>query len=51
MSPTRRNGATPPGVRCAVYTRKSTAEDLDRDFNSQDAQRESGEAARLATRK
>ncbi len=31
-------------VRCAVYTRKSTDENLDLDFNSLDAQREAGEA-------
>jgi site-specific DNA recombinase len=31
-------------VRCAIYTRKSTEEGLDSDFNSLDAQRESGEA-------
>ncbi|MDA7980934.1 MAG: recombinase family protein [Pirellulales bacterium] len=31
-------------VRCAVYTRKSTDEGLDSDFNSLDAQREAGEA-------
>ncbi len=31
-------------VRCAVYTRKSTEEGLDSDFNSLDAQREAGEA-------
>ena len=31
-------------VRCAVYTRKSTDEGLDQEFNSLDAQRESGEA-------
>jgi site-specific DNA recombinase len=31
-------------VRCAVYTRKSTDEGLDKDFNSLDAQRESAEA-------
>ena len=30
--------------RCAIYTRKSTEEGLDQDFNSLDAQRESGEA-------
>jgi len=29
--------------RCAIYTRKSTEEGLDRDFNSLDAQREAGE--------
>lgn len=31
-------------IRCAVYTRKSTDENLDSDFNSLDAQRESAEA-------
>ncbi len=31
-------------VRCAVYTRKSTEEGLQQDFNSLDAQRESAEA-------
>jgi site-specific DNA recombinase len=31
-------------IRCAVYTRKSTDEGLDRDFNSLDAQREAAEA-------
>jgi len=32
------------GVRCAIYTRKSTDEGLDQDFNTLDAQRESAEA-------
>ncbi|MCI0341379.1 MAG: recombinase family protein [Planctomycetales bacterium] len=47
----RRNGngapatAAPPATtRCAIYTRKSTEEGLDQDFNSLDAQRESAEA-------
>jgi len=31
-------------VRCAIYTRKSTEEGLDQDFNSLDAQREATEA-------
>lgn len=31
-------------VRCAIYTRKSTEEGLEQDFNSLDAQRESAEA-------
>lgn len=35
---------TNPVIRCAVYTRKSTDEGLDQEFNSLDAQRESGEA-------
>ena len=44
---TRRNGkprATQPGNRCAIYTRKSTEEGLEQEFNTLDAQRESGEA-------
>src|SRR6516164_9489084 len=36
--------ATLPLVRCAVYTRKSTEEGLEQEFNSLDAQRESAEA-------
>lgn len=38
--------ATDPAaqVRCAIYTRKSTEEGLDQEFNSLDAQRESAEA-------
>ena len=31
-------------IRCAIYTRKSTEEGLDMEFNSLDAQREAGEA-------
>lgn len=38
--PQRRDGL----VRCAIYTRKSTDEGLDQEFNSLDAQRESAEA-------
>ena len=30
----------PPRLRCAIYTRKSTEEGLDQEFNSLDAQRE-----------
>lgn len=33
-----------PVVRCAIYTRKSTDEGLDREFNTLDAQREAAEA-------
>lgn len=33
-----------PKVRCGVYTRKSTEEGLDQEFNSLDAQREACEA-------
>jgi site-specific DNA recombinase len=35
---------TPKLVRCAIYTRKSTEEGLDREFTSLDAQREAAEA-------
>ena len=33
-----------PVVRCAIYTRKSTEEGLEQEFNSLDAQRELAEA-------
>ncbi len=33
-----------PGVRCAIYTRKSSEEGLAQEFNSLDAQREAAEA-------
>src|SRR5262245_31500737 len=36
--------ATKRKVRCAVYTRKSSEEGLDQEFNSLDAQREACEA-------
>jgi hypothetical protein len=41
-----RMSKSPPAaaVRCALYTRKSTEEGLDQDFNSLDAQREAAEA-------
>ena len=41
-----RKTKSPPAapVRCAIYTRKSTEEGLDQDFNSLDAQREAAEA-------
>ncbi len=32
--------AKPKQIRCAIYTRKSTEEGLDQEFNSLDAQRE-----------
>ena len=37
-------------MRCAIYTRKSTEEGLDQEFNSLDAQRESAEAYILSQR-
>src|SRR5262245_45323970 len=44
MTQTRKAQAAPTSVRCAIYTRKSTEEGLDQDFNSLDAQREAAEA-------
>jgi hypothetical protein len=35
---------SPKAIRCAVYTRKTTEHNLDREFNSPDARRESCEA-------
>lgn len=35
---------TKPTIRCAIYTRKSTEEGLEQEFNTLDAQRESAEA-------
>ena len=44
MSTNNKPAPARPLVRCAVYTRKSTEEGLEQEFNSLDAQRESGEA-------
>ena len=45
MTQTRKlKTAANSSVRCGVYTRKSTEEGLDQDFNSLDAQREAAEA-------
>ncbi|MHB9131129.1 MAG: recombinase family protein [Armatimonadota bacterium] len=44
------SATTTPTVRCAIYTRKSTDEGLDREFNSLDAQREAAEAYVLSQR-
>lgn len=38
------NGSAQKQIRCAIYTRKSTDEGLNQDFNSLDAQREAAEA-------
>jgi site-specific DNA recombinase len=40
----RSESKSPTQIRCAIYTRKSTEEGLEQEFNSLDAQRESGEA-------
>jgi site-specific DNA recombinase len=52
MNRTGKNGApaTLALVRCAIYTRKSTEEGLEQEFNSLDAQREAGEAFILSQR-
>ena len=45
------NGAAAPKtIRCGIYTRKSTDEGLQQEFNSLDAQREAGEAFILSQR-
>ncbi len=35
---------SPPTTRCAIYTRKSTEDGLEQEYNSLDAQRDAGEA-------
>lgn len=40
----KQSESKPQIVRCAVYTRKSTEDGLEQEFNSLDAQREAGEA-------
>ena len=44
MNRTANTSAPPSVVRCAIYTRKSTSEGLEREFNSIEAQREAAEA-------
>jgi len=41
----------PPRLRCGIYTRKSTEEGLEQEFNSLDAQREAAEAFVLSQRR
>jgi DNA invertase Pin-like site-specific DNA recombinase len=43
-------GSSPPPLRCAIYTRKSTEEGLEQEFNSLEAQRESAEAYMVSQR-
>lgn len=47
---TRRDGKAGGKIRCAIYTRKSTEEGLDQEFNSLDAQREACAAYILSQR-
>ncbi len=44
MARAHRRNPSPPPVHCAIYTRKSSDEGLEQDFNSLDAQREACEA-------
>jgi site-specific DNA recombinase len=44
MNPFDNGAATRQTVRCAIYTRKSTEEGLEKEFNSLDAQRATAEA-------
>ncbi len=44
MTRARTAASAPAAIRCAIYTRKSTEEGLQMEFNSLDAQREAGEA-------
>src|SRR5215467_12945382 len=44
MKPFGNGAAICPTVRCAIYTRKSTEEGLEKEFNSLDAQRATAEA-------
>ena len=42
--PAEQNPVKPAAIRCAIYTRKSTEEGLEQDFNTLDAQREAAQA-------
>lgn len=44
MSRKKDTSTTAPAIRCAIYTRKSTEEGLEQEYNSLDAQRDAGEA-------
>jgi len=44
MSKAHKTPPARPRIRCAIYTRKSTEEGLEQEFNTLDAQRECGEA-------
>ncbi len=50
MAATNNGTPAPKPIRCAIYTRKSTDEGLNQDFNSLDAQREAAEAYILSQR-
>ncbi|HXP88667.1 MAG TPA: recombinase family protein [Bryobacteraceae bacterium] len=50
MANAAQKGTLAPLVRCAIYTRKSTEEGLDQEFNSLMAQREAAEACIVSQR-
>src|ERR1700730_7246272 len=50
-NPDRKGTEAPRRLRCAIYTRKSTEEGLEQEFNSLDAQREAAEAFILSQRR
>src|SRR5690554_2014543 len=43
-TPMSKRDDSPPTLRCAIYTRKSTEDGLEQEYNSLDAQRDAGEA-------
>jgi site-specific DNA recombinase len=43
-TPMSKRDDSPPTLRCAIYTRKSTEDGLEQEFNSLDAQRDAGES-------
>ena len=49
--PEAKGDGQPRRLRCAIYTRKSTEEGLEQEFNSLDAQREAAEAFILSQRR
>ena len=44
MSRRKQKSVTKDAIRCAIYTRKSTEEGLEQEYNTLDAQRDAGEA-------
>src|SRR5215210_4521027 len=50
LHPGAQSNAWEREISCAIYTRKSTEEGLEQDFNTLDAQRESAEAFILSQR-
>ena len=51
MQQSNQNSPSASPLRCAIYTRKSTEEGLDQEFNSLEAQREAAQAFILSQRR